>query len=56
MRKKFNLDGPDGYKYFWPDKNISESMYSQRQNARGSVMVWGAISAKGTMKIQVMNV
>ena len=53
--KKFNLDGLDGYKYFWADKNIAESIYSRRQSAGGGVMVWGAISAKGTMKIQVMN-
>ena len=38
-KKKFNLDGPDGYKYFWADKNMPESMYSRRQNAGGGVMV-----------------
>ena len=53
--KKFNLDGPDGYKYFWADKNISENMYSQRQNAGGGVMVWDAISAIGKMELQIMN-
>ena len=53
--KKFNLDGPDGYKYFWADKDIPEIMYSRRQNAGGSVMVWGAMSAMGTMDLQVMN-
>lgn len=53
--KKFNLDGPDGYKYFWADKNMPETIYSRRQNAGGSVMVWGAISAKGTMDLQIMN-
>ena len=53
--KKFNLDGPDGYKYFWADKNISENMYSQRQNAGGGIMVWGAISAIRKMELQIMN-
>ena len=38
-KKKFNLDGPDGYKYFWADKNISENMFSRRQNAGRGVMV-----------------
>ena len=39
----------------WADKNISETIYSRRQNAGGSVMVWSAISAKGTMDLQIMN-
>ncbi|KAG6578001.1 putative retroelement [Phytophthora cinnamomi] len=43
--KKFNLDGPDGFKYFWRDMRQPEQSYLRRQNGGGSVMVWGAFSA-----------
>ena len=54
-KKKFHLDGPDGYKYFWADKAIPENMHSRRQHAVGSVMVWGAISSKEEMDLQAMD-
>ena len=42
--KKWNLDGPDDYKFYWADKdNINEKFFSKRQNRGGGIMVWGAI-------------
>ncbi|KAJ0395854.1 hypothetical protein ATCC90586_007808 [Pythium insidiosum] len=43
--KKFNLDGPDGYKEYWRDLRREPRQYIQRQNGGGSVMVWGAFCA-----------
>ncbi|POM64378.1 transposable element Tc3 Transposase [Phytophthora palmivora] len=43
--KKFNLDGPDGFKYYWRDIRQPPQSYIRRQNGGGSVMVWGAFSA-----------
>ena len=37
------------------NKNISENMYSQRQNAGEGVIVWGAISAIGKIELKIMN-
>ncbi|POM81518.1 Hypothetical protein PHPALM_497 [Phytophthora palmivora] len=49
--KKFNLDGPDGFKFYWRDMRRPPQLYLQRQNGGGSVMVWGAFSAEGKSKL-----
>lgn len=41
--KKFNLDGPDGFAYYWHDLRTEPKIFSSRQSGGGSVMVWGAI-------------
>jgi transposase len=45
--KKFNLDGPDGYKYYWHFKGNESKIFSRDSNSRASVMVWGGISKNG---------
>ena len=37
--KKFNLDGPDGYKYYWHDLRREPQWVSKRVAGGGSVMV-----------------
>lgn len=39
--KKFNLDGPDGWAYYWHDTRKPERVFQKRQMGGGSVMVWG---------------
>ena len=44
MMKKFNLDGPDVYQFYWQDFRLErESFYSRNQGA-GSVLIWAEIS------------
>jgi len=45
--KKFNLDGPDGYKYYWHFEGSEPKIFSKDSNSRASVMVWGGISKNG---------
>lgn len=45
--KKFNLDGPDGFAYYWHDLEKDPQIHSKRQGGGGSVMVWAAISSFG---------
>jgi hypothetical protein len=45
--KKFNLDGPDGWAYYWNDIRENEVNFSTRQNDGGSVMVWACFGALG---------
>ncbi|KAG3016919.1 hypothetical protein PC119_g11203 [Phytophthora cactorum] len=52
--KKFNLDGPDGFKYYWRDMRRPAQSYVRRQNGGGSVMVWGAFSATGKSKLTIL--
>ncbi|POM66138.1 Transposase [Phytophthora palmivora] len=36
--KKFNLDGPDGYQYYWHDVRNEQEIFSKRVSGGGSVM------------------
>jgi len=45
--KKFNLDGPDGYKNYWHFEGMDKQIYSKDKNARKSVHVWGGIWEDG---------
>nr|CCA25872.1 protein Y6B3B.8 putative [Albugo laibachii Nc14] len=49
--EKFNLDGPDGFKYYWRDLRKEEDILSRRQSGGGSVMIWAAFSTCGQSEI-----
>lgn len=51
--KKFNLDGPDGFAYYWHDLRQESRMFSKRQNGGDSLMLWGAISLFGLSDLVV---
>lgn len=53
--KKFNLDGPDGFQYYFHDLRKSERFLSRRHTAVGSVMVWAAISFHGVVDLVVLD-
>uniref|UniRef100_A0AC35TX37 DDE_3 domain-containing protein n=1 Tax=Rhabditophanes sp. KR3021 TaxID=114890 RepID=A0AC35TX37_9BILA len=43
-RCKFNLDGPDGYAYYWHDLRKEKLVKPKRQMGGGSLMLWGCFS------------
>lgn len=45
--KKFNLDGPDGYQYYYRDKRAPKQVRKARNFQGGSLMVWGAFGYNG---------
>jgi len=49
--KKFNLDGPDGFRYYWHDLRKDPKIFSRRQFGGGSVMVWAGIAYNGCTEI-----
>jgi hypothetical protein len=53
--KKFDLDGPDGYKNYWRDLRQPAQSFVRRQNGGGSVMVWGAFSARDMNELAVLR-
>uniref|UniRef100_A0A915CR11 Transposase Tc1-like domain-containing protein n=1 Tax=Ditylenchus dipsaci TaxID=166011 RepID=A0A915CR11_9BILA len=48
--KKFNLDGPDGFSYYWRDLRKEPRFFSKRNFGGGSVMVWLGFSAFANLK------
>lgn len=53
--KKFNLDGPDGYQYYWHDLRKESQYCSRRQMGGGSIMVWGAFGFNGKSDLVILN-
>ena len=51
--KRFNLDGPDGYRYYWHHVGRERLSYFRRPRCQKCVMVWGAISTEGKLDIIV---
>lgn len=50
--KKWNLDGPDGFRGYWRDLRKEPLYFSKRNFGGGSVMVWGAFSVTGCLELQ----
>jgi len=53
--KKFNLDGPDGFAYYWHDLRREPEPFSKRQNGGDSLMVWGAFAGTKKSKLVILN-
>lgn len=53
--KKFNLDGPDGYRYYWHDTRKEPRLLSRRQMGGGSVMMWAAIGYERKSPIVLLD-
>ncbi|CAH2109252.1 unnamed protein product [Euphydryas editha] len=50
--KKINLDGPDGFNYYFHDLRKENSILSRRQAGGGSVITWSGIGYSGKMDIK----
>ena len=53
--KKLNLDGPDGFQKYWRTKKVLEENYSTRHSGGGSLMICGALSSSGKLKLQFVR-
>lgn len=53
--KKWNLDGPDGFAYYWHDLRKEERILSRRQNGGGGVMIWAAFCETGFSEIAFLG-
>ena len=53
--KRFNLDGPDGFSYYYHDIRKEEKILSKRQNGGGSVMIWAAIGYEKNSEIEFLS-
>ncbi|GBM84936.1 Transposable element Tc3 transposase [Araneus ventricosus] len=49
--KKFNLDGSNGFRYFWYDIRKEKEIFSKCTFGGGSVMVWGSFETEGATPI-----
>lgn len=53
--KKFNLDGPDGWRYYWHDLEDEPNILARRHSGGGSIMVWGGFSWGGKSSLCFTN-
>lgn len=49
--KKFNLDGPDGFSYYWHDLRKEEKIFSRRVQGGDSLMIWASFGWGGKSSI-----
>jgi len=53
--KKFNLDGPDGFHYYWHDLTKEPITYSKRVQGGGGVMIWIGFCHAGKTSIHFID-
>jgi hypothetical protein len=53
--KKFNLDGPDGWNYYFHDLRKDEVILKRSHSRAGGVMIWAAISYYGTIDLLIQS-
>ena len=53
--KKFNLDGPDGFAYYWHDLRTERRIFSKRQQDGNSIMAWGAFFGSNKCELVVLS-
>lgn len=53
--KKFNLDGPDGFAYYWHDLRKKERIFSKRNYGGGNLMVWIGLSKEFKAQLYVLD-
>ena len=53
--KKFNLDGPDGFHYYWHDLRTEPKYLSKRKFGGGSLMVWAAFGSLGKTDLIIFS-
>ncbi len=53
--KKFNLDGPDGYKSYWHGLGDKYKHYSKRVGGGRSIMMWCAFGYGGKFNLHVLR-
>jgi hypothetical protein len=53
--KKYNLDGPEGFSFYWHDLRNEKLIFSKRTQGGGSVMIWGGFSSKGKTELEFIN-
>ncbi|CAI5440302.1 unnamed protein product [Caenorhabditis angaria] len=53
--KKWNLDGPDGFRSYWRDLRKDPRLFSRRNFGGGSLMIWGAFCGKKKLQLQFIS-
>ena len=53
--KRFNLDGLDGFTYYYHDLRKEEQFLSRRHMGGGSVMIWAGIGYRGKTEIKFIT-
>lgn len=53
--KKFNVDGPDGWRCYWHDLRKEPRTFYSRTSGGGSVMVWGGFCANGKTSLAIIK-
>lgn len=52
--KKWNLDGSDGYHYYWHDLRKDPQLFKKRVQGGRSIMTWGAFCANGQTELKII--
>ena len=53
--KKFNLDGPYGFSFYWDDLRKEQQYFSKRQQGCGGVTLWAEICYNVASNLIIVN-
>lgn len=53
--KRFCLDGPDGFSFYWHDLRKEKCIFSKRHSGGGSVMIWGCFNYYGKSSLAFVS-